>query len=69
MEKETIDFFGNKLSTGDIVAFMETKYRSLMIGKIISITEKKVLIEHEELRDKNVKSQTRQFHNQVIKKI
>jgi predicted metal-dependent hydrolase len=67
--EETKDFFGNKLSIGDTVAFMEIKYRSLMIGKIVSITEKTVLIEHEGLRDKNVKSQTRQFYNQVIKKL
>jgi ribosomal protein L24 len=70
MKKELIkcnDFFGNTIKIGDEVAFMETKYRSLMIGKIVSITEKTVMVEHTELRDKNCKSKTRQFHTQIIK--
>lgn len=60
------DFFGNEIKIGDIVAFMQTGYRSLRSGTVKSITEKTVLISHKET---NVCStETRQFHSQVIVK-
>jgi peroxiredoxin len=60
------DFFGNEITVGDTVAFMQTGYRSLRSGTVKSITEKTVLISHKET---NVCStETRQFHSQVIVK-
>ena len=61
-----LDYFGNEIKVGDTVAFMQTGYRNLMLGVISSITEKAVIITHEET---NIyKTQTKQFHNQVIVK-
>jgi FKBP-type peptidyl-prolyl cis-trans isomerase 2 len=61
-----LDYFGNEIQVGDTVAFMQTNYRNLMSGVISSITEKNVIIDHEPT---NVgKTQTKQFHNQVIVK-
>ena len=62
------DFFKNPINIGNTVAFMQTKYRNLMVGTVVGITEKTVLIEHEKLANKNVKSKTRQDHGQVIVK-
>ena len=73
MNKEEVkqykDFFGNEVNIGDEVAFMETKYRSLMIGTVVRITDKMVIINHDELSNKNCKSETKQYHSQTIKKL
>lgn len=66
--ENSYDFFGVRILIGDTVAFMQTKYRDLMKGKVVGITDKTVLIEHEQLMNKNIKSTTRQNHNQVIVK-
>lgn len=39
------DFFGQPLTIGDEVAFMEPNYRNMVIGKIVSIAPKSMLIE------------------------
>lgn len=58
------DFFGNEIKIGDEVAFMRTKYRYLLKGKVIKITEYTVLIEHKPTN--TLKTETRQEHSQVI---
>jgi len=64
--KTAKDFFGNDISVGDIVAFMQTGYRVFLTGTVISVTEKTVLIAHEKT---NVgTTETRQFHGQVFVK-
>lgn len=40
------DIFGNELSVGDRVAFMEPQYRNLLIGIIVRITPKKVRVSY-----------------------
>ena len=61
------DFFGNDLQVGNTVAFMQLNYRSLKQGTIIKITDKIVFIEHEKFNVGG--NQTKQAHDQVIKKI
>lgn len=67
------DYFGNELNIGDEVAFMRVNYRSLMKGTIISMAEKTVLLSHEEIRIRKTrrtkKTKTRQYADQVIKKV
>ena len=59
------DFLGYELNIGDDVVFMQKEYRSLMRGRIIKITKCMVVVEHEKT---NVCStETKQFHDQVIK--
>lgn len=61
-----LDYFGNEIKIGDTVAFMQLGYRQLMNGIVSKITDKNIIIEHEKT---NVgKTQTKQFHNQVIVK-
>ena len=65
------DFFGNEIIIGCEVAFMQTKYRNLRIGKIKSISEKTVLIEHPKSGSGHTgyQDETRQDHKQVIVKL
>lgn len=65
MEHTAKDFFGNDLQIGDTVAFMRKEYRYLIEGKVIKITAKTILIEHEPLN--GYYAQTKQSPNQVIK--
>jgi len=66
-QQTAVDYFGNQINVGDTVAFMQTGYRQLMDGVVVNITDKTVIIDHEKT---NVgKTQTKQFHNQVIVKI
>ena len=58
------DFFGNEINIGNEVAFMQTKYRNLLKGKVVKITEHTVLIEHKPTN--TLKTETRQEHSQVI---
>jgi hypothetical protein len=60
------DFFGNEIKVGDTVAFMQTEYRKLLTGIVAIITEKTLIVEHP--RTNIGKTQTKQFHNQVIVK-
>lgn len=61
-----IDYFGNKISEGDTVAFMQTGYRQLITGIVKIVTDKTVIIQHE--RTNVGKTETKQFHDQVIVK-
>lgn len=63
---EAKDFFGNDIKIGDTVAFMQTGYRQLKTGIVISISEKMLLIEHERFNVGG--TTTKQAHNQVIVK-
>ena len=63
---KAIDFLGNEINVEDEVVFIQKSYRELKIGKIISITEKTLLIEHEKFNRGG--TTTKQFHNQVILK-
>lgn len=58
------DFMGNTLKVGDDVVFMDIKYRSLSLGVVKVLTNKTVLITHEELH--GWKKETRQFKSQVM---
>lgn len=60
------DFFGNEISIGDTVAFMQKGYRIFLTGTVVKITEKTLLIEHE--RTNVGSTQTKQFHDQVFVK-
>lgn len=60
------DFFGNTISEGVEVAFMQTGYRQLLKGTVVKITNKTVLISHE--RTNTGKTETKQEHEQVIVK-
>lgn len=60
------DFFDKELNVGDTVAFMQKSYRCLKIGVIKKITDKMVFIEHEKFNVGG--TETKQEHNQVIKK-
>lgn len=64
--KAAKDFFGREIKVGDEVAFMKVGYRHLLLGIVKSIGPKKVTITRTSL---NYKSQTMQFHNQVIVKV
>ena len=61
-----IDFFGNKINVGDIVAFMEIKYRTLKEGVIKKKNAQMVEIEYTEFNGR--KNTARQYYSQVIKK-
>lgn len=58
------DYFGNIITVGAEVAFMQTGYRSLMKGTIKKITDKTVLIAHPATN--TCKTETKQAHDQVI---
>jgi len=58
------DFLGQVIDVGDIVVFMELRYRNLMLGKIKKITPKMLVIEHE--RNTTYSNESRQFPSQVM---
>lgn len=58
------DFLGRDLAVGDEVVFIQLGYRNLLRGRIIKITAKTVLIEHAPAA---YSTQTKQFHDQVVK--
>lgn len=60
------DFFGSEIKVGDLVAFMQTGYRSLMTGTVNKITDMHVFMSHPETN--TCKTETKQSHNQVIVK-
>ena len=62
---EKTDFLGNNLNVGDKVVFMQIKYRGLMIGNIVSMTDKKAKIKHKETN--TLRTESIQFYNQMIK--
>ena len=64
------DFFGNEITLGCEVAFMQTQYRNLRLGRVKKITEKTVLIEHPKNGSgfTGYQEETRQDHAQVIVK-
>lgn len=64
---KAFDFFNVELNIGDTVAFMQKNYRTLKVGTIKKITEKMVFIEHERFNVGG--TETKQEHNQVIKKV
>ena len=59
------DYLGNELKVGDTVVFMRIKYRGLMKGEIISLSDQKAKIKHELLN--SIRTESVQFHNQMIK--
>lgn len=62
---EAKDFLDNKIEVGSSVIFAQLGYRNLMKGKIKSISEKNVMIEHEKTNTNRI-TITKQLHNQVI---
>lgn len=60
------DYFGNEIKVGDIVAFFEIGYRQMKSGTVSKVADKMVTIDHE--KTGRGRSQTRQFHSQVIVK-
>ena len=60
------DFFGNEITLGCDVAFMQTKYRNFVMGKVVKITDKTIEISHDPTN--TFKKNTKQSHNQVIVK-
>lgn len=67
MKIQALDYFGNKIKLGDEVAFIQTGYSNFSSGIIIKITDYMVLINHD--KTNTGKTETKQYHNQVIKKI
>jgi peroxiredoxin len=59
------DFLNNELQVGDEVVFMRVKYRGLMRGTIKRLSEKTALIVHE--KTNLCTTETKQFHDQIIK--
>ena len=59
------DFLGNEVNIGDEVVFMQLQYRSLMKGKIIKMTNKKVYISHEQTN--TCSKESIQRYDQIIK--
>lgn len=59
------DFLGNELQLDDEVVFIQLGYRNLLNGKIIKMTDKTCLIEHEPTNIGNTTS--KQFYTQVLK--
>lgn len=58
------DFFGNEITLGDTVAFMQTGYRQLVKGTVIKITNNTLILSHPAT---NVgKIETKQDSSQVI---
>lgn len=58
------DFFGNEITLGDTVAFMQTGYRQLMKGTVTKITNNTLILSHPAT---NVgKTETKQDSSQVI---
>jgi hypothetical protein len=62
MTNQSTDFMGNVVDIGDVVIFMELRYRNFLKGKIVGITPHKFRIEFGE-RNKTIL----QAHHQVIK--
>ena len=50
MDKKT-DYFGRVLDVGDEVVFMQIKYRTLVRGHIVKLSDKKATIEHNNEKD------------------
>ena len=59
------DFLGKPLKIGDEVVFMQIKYRSLVKGMIVAMSDKKATLYHMEDNLGRVKSI--QFYNQMVK--
>ena len=62
---EAFDFLGNKLELNDKVVFMRKNYRTLMVGTIMSLSNKTALIKHDGINAWD--TETRQFYDQIIK--
>lgn len=60
-----LDFLGNEIEVGDQVVFMQLKYRNLMKGEVVKITDQKVKIKHEPTN--TFRTHTMQDFNQVVK--
>lgn len=61
------DFLNKEIKIGDKVVFMQKNYRNFIVGKIIHLTEKTAIIEHEKQECNGNIKKTKQFHNQLIK--
>ena len=61
------DYLGNEFKIGDKVVFCELGYRNFLTGKIVKITPKTVIIEHNISKYGKKNSNTKQFHHQIIK--
>ena len=58
------DYLGNEVRVGDKVVFMQIGYRSFLVGRIVSLSEKTAVIRHPEAQCRKV---SRQFYGQMIK--
>lgn len=65
MSDKAKDKIGNNIAIGDKVVFMQVGYRNLLIGEISKISPKTILISHPKTNTGD--TETRQFHNQVVK--
>lgn len=65
------DFFGNDIRVGDTVALIPNHYRSLVEGKVISLTPKQVRIEYFNTWNfgEKVAEETIRYPDTLIKKI
>lgn len=63
------DFIGQPLAVGDRVIFMQRGYRTLLTGKIVSMSPQMCFIEHRVPTSWNpdYRRTTRQFFEQVIR--
>ena len=59
------DYLGKKLREGDLVVFMQVKYRGLMKGVIKKLTPQKAIIEHE--KTNLCSTESIQYHHQMIR--
>lgn len=59
------DYIGQELKVGDKVVFMQVKYRGLLTGTIISMTNQTAVIEHKKTNLGN--TTTRQYYSQIVK--
>lgn len=66
-EELKLDFWGNPISIGDIVAFMPERYREFRSGKVVGITPHQIRIEYFKFKDGAPIIQTR-YPGRTIKK-
>jgi len=67
MEIEAYDFFGKTLVLGDKVVFVQLGYRNFLVGEVVKLTKKTAIIKHKNPYDNKYCSETKQFHNQLIR--
>jgi len=60
------DRLGHEIKIGDTVFFSPVGYRDVIPGKVLSMSDKMLVLEHEHPNIRNYTTKTKQFYGQVF---